>query len=123
MKKLFPLVVFVLISSLIIAQPCKVVNEGMLKSEVLKLVGMPTEMDTLGSDTKVDGSKVLIVVWQYGEVGKKGNQRVEFMGDKVSNVIADGKKYDELMKAFQNGNMPKGELTERIAKLNKEGCK
>jgi len=123
MKKLLPLVAFVLISSFIIAQPCKVVKVGMLKSEVRKLAGKPTEMDTLGSEYKEDGSKLLIVAWQYGEVGKDRNQRVEFMGDKVSNVIANGKKYDELMKAFHKGDIPKGELTERIEKLNSEECR
>ena len=46
------------------AQPCKLVKQGMTKSEVLKLVGKPTEIDTIGSDRKADGSKALMVVWQ-----------------------------------------------------------
>ena len=55
---------------------------------------------------------------------KDGNQRVGFTGGKVdSDVIADGKKYDELMSAFQQGNVLKEEIEARIKKLNKEACK
>jgi len=56
-------------------------------------------------------------------VRKKGNQRVQFEGDKVVNVIADGMKYDELLLAVQRGEVPKGELDKRIEKLNREACK
>ena len=124
MKNLISFILFSFIVSLVHAQPCKLVKQGMTKSEVLKLVGKPTEIDTIGSDKQADGSKALMIVWQYGDVTKAGNQRVGFTGDKVdSDVIADGKKYDELMASWRQGNIPKGELKARIEKLNKEACK
>ena len=123
MRTLMTFIVCALVISFAHAQPCKKVKVGMTTTEVLKLVGNPTEVDTLGYDTNTDGSKIQLMVWQYGEVTKDGNQRVEFSGGKVKNVIADGKKYDELIKAFQHGDIPKNEITERINKINLEACK
>lgn len=123
MKKLLSFIVFIFVFSFTQAQPCKLVKTGMAPSDVLKLVGKPTKVDSLGSDIHADGSKNALVVWQYGDVMKDGNQRVEFSGNKVTGIIADGQKYDALLKAFKNGDVPKEELSERIGKLNKEACK
>ena len=124
MKTIVTIIVFVLSISLANAQPCKTVKAGMSKAEVLKVAGAPTEVDSLGAEINSYGSRDLMVVWQYGDVMKDGNQRVEFRGDKVdSEVIADGKKYDALIIAFQHGDFPKNELFERIKKLNEEACK
>ena len=89
----------------------------MLKSEVLILVGKPSEIDTIGSEVNTSNSKEIIVVWQYG------NQRVSFRGNKVDGVIADGKKYDKLLISYNRGEFPKKELPERLKKLNDESCK
>jgi outer membrane protein assembly factor BamE (lipoprotein component of BamABCDE complex) len=124
MKILIAFIAFVSISSFMYAQPCKQVKTGMTADEVLKLVGKPTEVNSLGSYNNPDGTKSSMFVWQYGEPTKEGNQRVEFLKDeKVTTVIADGKKYDELMIAFKNGEIPKEEISDRIEKLNKESCK
>jgi len=122
MKSLFASVIFTVFISFISAQPCKQVRVGMTSAEVLKAVGKPTEIDTLGSESPVR-NKGLIMVWQYGDPDKEGNQRVEFSGNSVTNIIADGKKFDELIFALKQGKIPKGELEKRIEKINREGCK
>jgi len=123
MKSLFASVIFTVFISSISAQPCKQVRIGMTSSDVLKAVGKPTEIDTLGSEISRGRNKGLIMVWQYGDPAKEGNQRVEFSGNSVTNIIADGKKFDELMVALKQGKIPKGELEKRIEKINREGCK
>jgi hypothetical protein len=96
----------------------------MTKSEVVKLVGQPTEIDTLGADKYASPGEGTIVVWLYGDVTKYGNQRVLFEGDKVSSeVIADGKKYDELIAALQKGEVNASELEARIEEINRNACK
>ncbi len=123
MKKIQTLAFFIFYASLIIAQPCKKINPGMTKSEVLKLIGKANEINTLGYNVTADGEKELLEVWQYKNTDNDNHQRVEFTGEKVTSVIADGEKYDELMKAFQKGDFPKEELIARIDRLNKEACK
>jgi hypothetical protein len=124
MKTIVIILVFVLSIPLANAQPCKTVKPGMSKAEVLKVAGVPTEVDSLGSDKSADGRYGILMVWQYGDVTLDGNQRVTFIGDRVEgDVIADGKKYDALIMAFQHGDFPKNELFERIKKLNEEACK
>ena len=55
---------------------------------------------------------------------KYGNQRVEFKGDRVDkDVIADGKRFDELIFAFQRGEFTEQVLDECIKTLNIEACK
>ena len=122
MRTLMTFFVCVLVCSFIQAQPCKKVKVGMTTIEVLKLVGNPTEVDTLGYNTNADESQYQLMIWQYGEVGKDENQRVEFSGGKVENIIADGKKYDELIKAFQHGDIPKDEIGERISRMTNDAC-
>ena len=105
-------------------QPCKVVRLGMTKSEVLKLAGPPTEIDTVISPSGLDIGQILLTVWQYGDVMQYGHQRVEFKGEYVNaEVIADGKKYDELLISWQHGEFSESELNDRIKRLNKESCK
>lgn len=123
MKNITSIIILTFIISFAHAQPCKQVKVGMTSTEVLKLVGKPTEIDSLGSNINQDGSRSAMVVWQYGEPSKDGNQRIEFSVGKVDNVIADGKKYDELMIAVRQKKIPREELTVRIEKLNREGCK
>ncbi len=125
MKTLIPLVTFAFISSLAIAQPCQVVKEGMSKEEVLKLVGAPNEIDTLSRVFLSNEQQIIYtVVWQYGDVTKDGNQRVQFIGDKVDgDVIPDGKKYDELMLALRSRGASGAEIYEQGKKLNRELCK
>ncbi|CAN5664802.1 hypothetical protein BH11BAC1_BH11BAC1_00130 [soil metagenome] len=107
------------------AQPCKQVRMGMTKAEVLALVGAPTEIDTISTFYRTGEQQVLYtVVWQYGDVSKDGNQRVQFMGDVVDgDVISDGKKYDELMVALRRRGASGSEMEEQGKKLNSEGCK
>ena len=96
----------------------------MTQAEVLILVGQPTEIDTVISPSGNDSGAILCTVWQYGDVMKPGNQRVEFYGDKVgAEVISDGKKYDDLLLDCQLGKFPMTELRDRIRKLNAENCK
>ena len=123
MEKLTSFIFFVFIISFLHAQPCKKVKPGMSKVEVLKAVGTPIEIDTLGYDNFAD-RKGLMVVWQYGAVNKDGNQRVSFTDNKVSGeVIADGLKYDELMKQFTRKEITYKEYQNRLKKMNKENCK
>ena len=91
MKLLLTFSLFAFIASFVDAQPCKTVKPGMSQLEVLKLAGKPTEVDSLGSNVSPNGKKVSLFVWQYGDVRKVGNQRVQFQGDKVVDVIAEGK--------------------------------
>ena len=91
-------------------------------SEVLKLVGKPVEIDTLGYDTQQPDRDGIIVVWQYGEIKKEGNQRIVFEGEKVSYVIADGNKYDSLIEAMSRGEIPSSELQSRIDEINRIAC-
>ena len=123
MRLSFLFIISVLTLSFAEAQPCKSVKAGMTKSEVLKLAGAPTEVDTVFAEEKENKNLLLRVVWQYGNVMKYGNQRVQFNGAKVDDVIADGKKYDELLLSFQHGDFPESELHNRIIKLNSEACK
>src|SRR5437763_1714491 len=117
MKKFLLLIVTLLIYSFVNAQPCKKVKIGMSSSEVLKVAGKPTEVDSIGANSEEE-----LIVWQYGEVRKPGNQRIQFVNGKVDQVIADGKKFDDLMVAIQNGSIPKSEMPDRLEKLNQEGC-
>jgi hypothetical protein len=118
MKIVFALLL--LCSSLSYSQPCKTVIIGMTSAKVLKAVGKPTEIDTLGFD-KVNPNQT-IVVWQYGNPLSDSNQRVQFIGDNVESVIANGKKFDDLMLDFKNGKVKTDELQGEIDKINKE-CK
>ncbi len=125
MKTLAILFLFAITVVVVTAQPCKQVSQGMTKAEVLKLVGAPTEIDTLSKEFLTGKQQILYtVVWQYGDVTKDGNQRVQFKGDKVNaDVIADGKKYDELMLTLRRRGATGREMTERGQKLNTEMCK
>lgn len=117
MKRILLVLLFIVLHVVVNAQPCKFVKEGMVRSEVLKLVGAPTKIDTIGTDLNSDSTTNHIVIWQYGAVEKEGNQRVVFYGDKVSQVIPDGKKYDELQLAIKNGRIPKQEIPLRIEEV------
>ena len=120
MKKILLFIFFILTTSLIFGQPCKLVKRGMTKLEVLKLVGNPTEIDTI-PDME---SKELRVVWQYGDVMQEGNQRVQFTGNVVdSDVIADGKKFEELMILCQHEQCSDEEVIKMIKQLNDASCK
>jgi hypothetical protein len=120
MKRILLVLVFIVLHVVVNAQPCKFVKEGMVKSEVLKLVGTPTEIDSLGEDINSDSTSNYIIVWHYGAVEKDGNQRVVFYGDKVSQVIPDGKKYDALQLAIKNGSIPKQEIPVRMEEVLKK---
>src|SRR5437868_1244745 len=99
MKLFLILPVFVTIICNLNGQPCKSVKPGMTKAEVLLSVGPPTEIDTIPHFDGDNGE--LRVVWQYGDVMKDGNQRVQFVENIVeTEVIADGKRFEELMAAF-----------------------
>lgn len=66
---------------------------------------------------------VIYSVWQYGDVMNYGHQRVEFEGDIVlKEVIADGKKFDELMLAYRRGEIPDSEIDKKIRRLNLDAC-
>ena len=117
MKRILLVLFFIVIHVAVKAQPCKFVKEGMVKSEVLKLVGAPTKIDSLGQDINSDSTVSYITIWNYGAIEKDGNQRVVFYGDKVSQVIPDGKKYDELQLAIKNGRIPKQEIPLRIEEV------
>ena len=117
MKHLLLVLAFTLLHTLVQAQPCKFVKEGMVRSEVLKLVGTPTEIDTIGTDLNSDSTTNHIVIWQYGAKAKDGNQRVLFYGEKVSQIIPDGKKYDALMLEIKSGTLPKQEIALRIEEV------
>ncbi|MEO8088036.1 MAG: hypothetical protein ABI763_14530 [Bacteroidota bacterium] len=125
MKTLTSLFLLAFIVAGAFAQPCKQVKQGMTKAEVLILVGTPTEIDTLSTLYRTGEQQALYtVVWQYGDVSKDGNQRVQFTGDKVDgDVIADGKKYDELMLALRRRGASGAEIEEMGKKLNREECK
>ncbi len=114
------LFVLFLLHTIVNAQPCKFVKEGMIRSDVLKMVGTPTKIDSLGEDINSDSTSNYIIVWQYGAIEKEGNQRVVFYGDKVSQVIPDGKKYDALQLAIKNGSIPKQEIPLRIEEVMKK---
>jgi len=117
MKRILLVLLFIVLQVVVNAQPCKFVKEGMVKGDVLKLVGTPTEIDSLGEDINSDSTSNYIIVWHYGAVEKEGNQRVVFYGDKVSQVIPDGKKYDELQLAIKNGRIPKQDIPLRIEEV------
>src|ERR1043166_7765446 len=117
MKTFISFFLLACVVSFVHAQPCKTIKQGMSQMEVLKLAGKPTEVDSLGTTLK-DEKAVSMYVWQYGNAGKEGNQRVEFQDDKVVEVIADGKKYDELLLAVHRGEVPSKELNARIQKIN-----
>jgi hypothetical protein len=124
MSRLSFLIIFLSAFQSANGQPCKIVKPGMTKSEVLKLAGPPTEIDTVFIDKGQDTGRKIIEVWQYGDPAMYGNQRVKFTGNVVdSNVIADGKKYDELMLAFQHGEFTESELFKRINDMNEKLCK
>ena len=123
MKILLFAIYFIFTLQFIMGQPCKSVKLGMSKAEVLNLVGPPTEIDTIPEFNGKFSSKVE-VVWQYGDVTKYGNQRVQFSDEYVSTeVIADGKRYDELLRAWERDEFSEEELIMRIKKLNVEYCK
>jgi|GEM_PF-3870272 hypothetical protein len=117
MKRILFVLAFIVLHTTVHSQPCKFVKEGMIRSDVIKLVGAPIEIDTLGADFNSDSISNHIVIWQYGAISKDGNQRVVFYGDKVSQVIPDGKKYDELQIAIKNGTIPKKEIPLRIEEV------
>lgn len=117
MRRILLVLVFIVLHVVVNAQPCKFVKEGMIRSDVLKLVGNPTKIDTLGFDLNSDSITNYIVIWHYGAVEKEGNQRVSFYGDKVSQVIPDGKKYDALQLAIKNGSIPKQEIPVRMEEV------
>jgi hypothetical protein len=97
----------------------------MTKIEVLKLVGTPTEIDSLGVIEKnAEVSFGKLEIWQYGDVTKPGNQRVQFIGDKVDGeVIADGLKFEELMNQFKQKKITYADYQSRLIIINKENCK
>lgn len=113
MKKNLILLISLVVCISASAQPCKQVKTLMLSDVVLKLCGKPNSVDTLG----IEKGKGSITIWVYG------NQKVTFIGDKVENVIADAKRYDEVMLQFQNRKIKKEELQLQIDKINLEGCK
>ena len=119
MKKV--LILLLLINSpCLFAQPCKFVKPGMTSEEVIKLVGEPTEINNLGSEKD---TKATMVVWQYGAPSEEGNQRVEFRNDKVVEVIPDGNLYDQLTLAVSRGAITVDEFKKQVEALKAEGCK
>ncbi|TAH39881.1 MAG: hypothetical protein EYC69_12295 [Bacteroidetes bacterium] len=115
MKKRFPILLLMSLSLTLFGQPCKLVKPGMDKAQVISLVGNPAEIDTVISPDGFDKGEIVSIVWQYGDVTNYGHQRIEFDGDIVSKeVIADGKKFDDLMRSFELGEFPASELDERI---------
>ena len=123
MKKITSILLFSSITTIAFTQPCKLVKPGMSKQDVIRLVGKPTEIDTVISPNGIDSGLVIYTVWQYGDVMNYGHQRVEFEGDIVlKEVIADGKKFDELMLAYRRGEIPDSEIDEKIRRLNLDAC-
>jgi hypothetical protein len=124
MQQLLLISFLLFITVVLNGQPCKVVKPGMTKSQVMTLAGAPTEIDTVISPSGPDSGQIVLTVWQYGDVSKYGHQRVEFNGEIVNGeVIADGKKFDELLLSYEHGDFTEEQLLERIKKLNRESCK
>jgi hypothetical protein len=101
--------------------PCKVVHIGMNQAEVMKLCGNPTERDTLGLDK--NSSHDYLIIWHYGNPGMEDNQRVSFTNDRVTEVVSNGKKYDEMLAKVKSGGMKGADLEKELNKLNAENCK
>ncbi len=126
MKTILILIIFVHLNYVSFGEqlpPCKVVKLQMSSEEVLKLAGEPTEIDSLGYDSEKDGKRDFVIIWHYGTPDKPGNQRVQFVNNKVTEVVPDGIKYDELLELIAKGEIPKDKIEERLAKVYSEGCK
>jgi hypothetical protein len=96
------------------AQPCKYLSQGMTKANAIKLVGKPTEIVFLGTDN-VSGDS--LVAWNYG------NQQVTFFGNKISRIISDYKKEEEVIKKFENHEISQNELVKELDIIHSKACR
>ena len=127
MKKIISVCFIVLLSHLLLAteyeKPCKSVKIDMTQSEVIKLCGEPSEIDTLGKEKARKDEAGYFIVWQYGTPGEDNNQQVEFNDDAVTNVISNAKKYSELCVELKDKKVTIEEFTAKVSEMNSEFCK
>jgi len=109
---LFILILFYSASNLD-AQPCKYLNQGMTKANAIKLVGKPTEVVFLGID---DASGDSVTAWNYG------SQQVKFIGIKISRIISDYRKEEEVLKKFENHEISQYELLKELDIIHSRDC-
>ena len=106
-------IVILIFATDIHAQICKTVKQGMNSAEVLKVAGLPDSTTFLGVDNVTD----TLIIWHYK------NQDAVLSGNKVSKVIFDPKRENELSQKVLDGNMSPEEYEKLLEDLNQNSCK